>query len=237
MTIRQTSSLVYGADYRIGDIGFVSRDSFLSRGIRWFTRHWRFKNPAVSHVFVVTGEGRLIEANADGVELEPLSEYLGDPACTVYFRSVAAWTPELGARIAAGAMQYAGLKYDYDLILADAVSYSLLGRLVNGLTRDSLDAVLTDLATSKGAMICDQVAVTALQAVPSLRALGTLRMPAARNNPQRLFGDDELFRPEVAMIRGRTAPNDGPSFAADSLRPAPCSVSCKRSDLIPQNRL
>ncbi len=206
----------FGVNYDVGWIGFVSHDSFVARGIRWFTRHWRRQTPGVSHVFVVIGENQCIEANGDGVEIESLDEYFLASDYTTYLRQPIGWTPALGARIAAEALKYKGLPYDYDLILADAVSYSLLGRLVNGLTRDSLDAVLTSLTDSEGAMICDKLAAVAIQAQPELRP--RLTLPARQNNPQRLFGDDQLFAPDVTVIQGGPA-NIGPAARAANSNP------------------
>ena len=112
------------------------------------------------------------------------------------------WTPELGKRIACEAFKYAGDSYDYKLIVADAASYSIAGRLLNKITKDALDSVLTDIADSRGAVICDELAALAMQAQPELHQLGTLKDPARENNPQRLFGDDDLFDADVTMIPG-----------------------------------
>ncbi len=196
----------FGLNYATGWIGFLQHTTFVSRGIEWFTRYWRAKSaPAVSHVFVVTGDTQCVEANADGVDVESLDEYFGNPACTVFLRRPRGWTPELGDRIAQAALKYKGIPYDYELIAADALSYSLVGHLVNGVTGDALDNVLTDLADSDHEMICDKLAILALQAQSELHPLGTLTLPARENNPQRLFTDDTLFEPEVTQIKGHPA--------------------------------
>ena len=152
-------------------------------------------------MFVVIGDGQCLEANADGVDVEPLREYFQTRGCTAYLRRPKLWTADLGNRIAQEALKYKGLPYDYDLIVADAMSYSLVGRLVNEITRDALDGVLTGLADSDGRMICDKLAVVAMQAQSELHPLGTLKLPARENNPQRLFADDEVFEAEVTMIK------------------------------------
>lgn len=203
MNLLPPSKPQFGINYDVGWIGFLSHSSFIARGIGWFTRWWRGANiPSVSHVFVIIAPGQLIEANGSGVEVESLDEYTRKPGCTVYLRKPLGWTPALGQRIASEAMKYKGLKYDYDLIAANAVSYSLFGRLMNGLTRDALDRVITELADSDNAMICDKLAVVAMQPQPELRPLGTLKEPACTNNPQKLFGDDVLFLPDVTVIKG-----------------------------------
>ena len=204
MNILPPSIPQFGVNYDTGWIGFLAHDTFVARGIEWFTRHWSGRGaiPAVSHVFVVVGDGQCIEANADGVDVEPLSEYFQTPGCTVYLRRPKLWTAVLGHRIAAEALKYKGLPYDYDLIVADAMSYSLVGRLMNEVTRDALDGVLTSLADSDGKMICDKLAVVAMQAQPELHPLGTLKLPARENNPQRLFADDGIFEADVTMIKG-----------------------------------
>jgi hypothetical protein len=204
MIIREVKTLSFDADYDIGSIGFLDHPGFIQRGIEWFTRHWRDKTtPAVDHVYVVIGDGRIVEANGDGVDVEPLNEYLLDPACRLYFRRVRGWTPDLGGRIAAEALKYEGLRYDYGLIVADAIGYSIAGRLIDRITDGAVYATLANLAAGKRRMICDELACVAMQAQPDLHPLGTLKFPAAQNNPQRLFGDEELFEPEVVMVRGR----------------------------------
>lgn len=203
MNLLKPSQAQFGINYNVGWIGFLSHSTFIARGIGWFTRWWRGANvPAVSHVFVITDIGQLIEANGSGVEVGSLDEYTRKPGCTVYLRQPLGWTPALGQRIASEALKYRGLKYDYDLIVADAFNYSLFGRLLNGLTRDAANRVLSDLADSEGAMICDEVAIRAMQAQAELKPLGTLREPPGVNNPQRLFGDDVLFLPDVTVIKG-----------------------------------
>lgn len=200
MKILDPQKPAYGSNYGAGWIGFVAHDSFLARGIKWFTRHWRVQTPGVSHVFVVIGDNQCIEANGSGVEIGSLDEYFLASQYTCYLRRPAGWTPDLGARIAEAARQFDGRKYDYDLIAVDAVNYSLVGRLLNRLTRGAIYSVMSDIASSDGEMICDQLAALALQAQPELRPL--LNLPAAQNNPQRLFGDDNIFAPEVTMIKG-----------------------------------
>ncbi len=217
MTLLPPSQPQFQLNYDLGWIGFLAHHTFVARGIGWFTRFWRGQDlPSISHVFVIVGDGQLIEANSDGVDLEPLSEYTQNPGCSVYLRQPRNWTPDLGRRIAAEALKYKGLPYDFDLIAADALSYSLFGHLFNHLTGDALDRVLTSLADSDGKMICDKVAAVAMQAQPELRALGTLKLPARENNPQRLFADDELFTPDVTVIRGTAAQGGLSRAAADS---------------------
>lgn len=205
MNLLPPSRPLYRVNYDIGWIGFVHHRSFVADSIGWFTRRWRKQAPSVSHVFVVIGENQIIEANGSGVEIQSLREYALYSSFTTYLRRPVLWTPEIGAGIAAEARKYEGFKYDYDLIVADAASYSLAGRIFNDLTGDALDNVLTSLADSRDAMICDKLAVVAMQSQSALRPRGTLKLPARQNNPQRLFGDEELFSPEVTTIQGSPA--------------------------------
>lgn len=204
MTIITADTPIWGKAYDVGHIGFVQhRDSFISRAIAWFTRWWRKDNtPWVSHVLVVTGYDACIEANADGVDPGNLSSYFTDPSYTVYFRRPIHWTRQLGERIVTEAVKYGGVPYDFKLIVADALAYSIVGHIVDGLTGGELNEHLTKLASSPKRMICDKLAVLALQVQPELKDLGTLKEPARENNPQKLFEDEQLFTDRTYCVVG-----------------------------------
>jgi hypothetical protein len=203
MKIVEVQSLTWGRDYGPGWVGFVGHHSLLARAINWFTRWWRHDGePSVSHTFLVTGPDECIEANAGGIERSGLAQYLADPRYRVYFRQPRGWTPEMGARLAAAAEPYIGYDYDFDLLFADALSYSVIGRRVNGLSKNELDEWITHLAESPRETICSGVVSLALQSQPELAGRGSLRLPARENNPQMLFSDEEVFEPQVTMICG-----------------------------------
>ena len=107
-----------------------------------------------------------------------------------------------GGRIVVDAWRYKRLKYDFKLIAADALSYSIIGRLVNGLTGNALDKFLTKLADSPREMICDKLAVIVMQGMPELAWRGSLVEAARSNNPEKLFTDEAVFEPMVTAIRG-----------------------------------
>lgn len=206
MTIIPVDLIIYGQHYAPGWIGFVHHHSLIATAIMWFTKWWRrHGNPSVSHVFVVSGSNSCVEANADGVDETELSAYFTDPKYTVYFRKPIGWSADLGDRIVSEARKYLGAPYDFKLIAADAFSYSLVGRIVNGLTGGELDEHLTKMAASPKKMICDKLAVLAMQAQPELRDVGTIRQPARENNPQKLFEDERLFADRTYAVVGAKA--------------------------------
>lgn len=194
---------VFGSAYDVGWGGFVAHGGIIATGIEWFTRWWRTaRTPAVDHVIGVTREGWLVEANADGVDDERLSEYFEAPAFTVYFRKPRGWTPDLGARIARTMSGFIGESYDFPLIGVDALENSFLGRALNGLTHDEMDEWLTAAAANPREKICNMVLVCAYQAQPEMAGRGCLGLPAARTNPQMVFEDEAIWEPEVYVVKG-----------------------------------
>ena len=59
----------YGANYKLGDIGFTFiDDNFISLGVAWFTKWDQGKNTdvpdvPVTHCFIVSGEDECIDLN------------------------------------------------------------------------------------------------------------------------------------------------------------------------------
>jgi hypothetical protein len=186
-----------------GYIGFVHHHSFIADGIAWFTRWYRHDHePSVSHVLGISGPNLCIEANADGVDEDSMDPYLQDPKCTVYLRKPLQWTPEIGARIVAKGREYVGCKYDDVLIVADALNNTLLGHALNGLTHDQIAKWLVKMMDDPKRMICSEVWDLAMAAQPEYAGLGTLKEPAAMNNPQSLFSDEEIFARDVITVKG-----------------------------------
>lgn len=203
MTILDATPPTYGLHYGAGWIGFCHHHTFVSNAIMWLTRWWRKPStPAVSHVFVVTDPCRCIEANMDGVEQNDLSEYFNNPDYTVYLRKPFGWTPEMGQAIVESSAHFLGQEYCFELIVADALSYTIVGRIVNGLTGGELNRLLTKLADDPREQICDKVAILALQAQAGLRDRGSLIRPARESNPQKLFEDEQIFCDRTYRVRG-----------------------------------
>lgn len=206
MLIVNVDSPVWGQHYDRGWIGFVHHHSFIAAGIWWFTKWWRKAGvPPVSHVLVVGGPDSCIEAQPPTVQENPLSNYFKDKRYTVYFRKPVGWTFDLGNRIAAEARKYVGTDYGENLLVADAASYSIVGRILNGATADQLDSLLTKIGDSPKTVICDKLAVLAMQVQAELQGKGTLIEPARKNNPQKLFGDEQLFYERVYAVTGKAA--------------------------------
>jgi hypothetical protein len=122
-----------------GDVGFHHDTGPIACAIRYFERRkygkpWSAESSAVkgpawsNHVFLMDGPDTLVEANPQGVQLSPLSKYVGQyqPTDTVFYRPV---YPEAdGAAVATRAMQASvGEKYDDLTIVSDAL-YLLFSR-------------------------------------------------------------------------------------------------------------
>ena len=193
-------------NYHFGWIGFVHHHSRLAEAIAWMTRWWRGpKQPFVSHVFIVSSQNTCLEAINAGVKETNLAQYFNHPRCTVYLRQPRGWTFQQGAAIVKEAAKYRDYDYDFALLGADAISYSIIGKILNDLCGDALDNLLTRIADDPRKMICDKLAVLAMQSRPELRSIGTLALPARENNPQRLFADDAIFEPHVTELKGSIA--------------------------------
>ena len=185
----------YNDNYGAGWIGFTYYDdSFISKGIAWFTRTGT-KHPHVSHVLVVTSPGECIEAQPKGVVRADLAKYFDDPHCHIFFRKPTVFSRRIADQIVAAATSHLGDKYGYSLILADALAGSMLGRLVNKLTCNIPNRLVSGWLDSRKQEICSELGALCLQAVPELRGRGCLEMPACIVTPQMLAFDEQVFEP------------------------------------------
>lgn len=197
---------VFGIDYNIGYIGFTNTGGGIADAIAYGERWERYKlncrdvvEPAVTHVFVCTGENAGIEAHLEtGVAKFSLLKYSMDPNCKLYFRRPRGWTPELGARIAAAAATpYPqgpfGCSYDMGLIVADSLSDTIVGHSMNALTLGASKRSLCWMLGRKDRRICSQTGAQCLAMQPEYRGKGCLAQPLNTIDPQQLFEDLILF--------------------------------------------
>jgi hypothetical protein len=123
----------FRSNYDAGYIGFTFTDECpVSEGIAFFERWNRLSDIRVSHVFVVTGDVELVEAQMEhGVQKDSIAKYFNDPHTIVFFRKPRGWSPELGQRIASAAASKIGTPYATGLIVADLLADSFLGHWLN----------------------------------------------------------------------------------------------------------
>lgn len=186
----------FGVNYDVGWIGFQFVDNnLISLGIAWFTKWTAYKNIPVSHTFICTGHDECVEALGSGVVRSGLSERFADKHTHVCFRKPRHWDKASADQIKRTAEAHIGDKYDYSLILADALAGSMVGKLVNLLTRNWANRIVTKLLDSKKQQICSELAATALRSVPVLSHLGCLTLPPRMIVPSQLFSDEQVFEP------------------------------------------
>lgn len=187
---------IWGDNYRPGFIGFTFRDgSIVSKGIIYFTRWDRMSDFKASHTLIATEENSCVEAQGRGVVEAPLNHYFDDLRYAIAFRKPRGWTPELGERIVKSAREHIGKKYGYALIVGNAITHSVAGKLFSKITKGWTTRVISKWFDAHDAEICSETVALALQAQPELAKLGCLKNHANTITPQRLFEDDEVFEP------------------------------------------
>ena len=187
---------IYGDNYRPGFVGFTFKDgSFVSEGIVFFTRWERLSDFKASHTLIVSGEDACVEAQGRGVVESDLGKYFDDLGYAIAFRKPKGWTPELGDRIVTSAREHIGKKYGYALIVGNAITHSVTGKLFDRLTKGWTTRWVSKVFDQSKAEICSETVALALQAQPELAKLGCLKQPANVITPQMLFEDNELFEP------------------------------------------
>lgn len=184
-----------------GWIGFTTDESFLGRAIRWFERREVRGGVKVSHAFVCMGDGDIIEAQASGVVWARLEKYF-KPGKTLVFRSPYGYTPQIGASIAEAARFRLGMKYDYGLIVGDALADSYTGFLLNKVFRDWPRRAVNRLLGSERKLICSELAAVCLSSLSEYRGCGVLAQPLDTIDPQALFEDDQIFQPQLFTVNG-----------------------------------
>ena len=191
--IIQDQSLEWGVNCNVGWIGFISRhNDFIADGINWFSRWDEISKVPVTHTFVITGIDSTVEAFADGVKTGTLSAYLNDPNVALLVRRPISWTPDMGARIASKAEMHLGEKYNDWLIVADAISNTLVGHWLDHLFNGAVSQHLTHWADTKNTEICSKLAAIALTQ-PENQSFGILANPPASIKPIDLFEDQYVF--------------------------------------------
>lgn len=185
----------YGVNYRIGYIGFTFNDSsMISRGIAYFTRWTRMSQIKVSHVLIVSGENKCVEAlMGKGVVQQPLTKYFSKPHTHIFFRKPRRYTPDIGARIAKTASSQIGSKYDNLLIAAQGFQGCFLGRWVRAVFGDKPDEVVSRILNAKDKWICSELAAFALDSQHEYEDKGILKKPDFTIDPQELFEDKQIF--------------------------------------------
>ena len=188
--------------FQVGHIGFTYVPGLISTSVAYFERWHRHSPIRVTHTLIVSGENECIEAHLDeGVARAPLTKYLDDPACRIFFRQPLGWNPDLGARIAAAAAAKIGCRYNASLILAEAAADTWLGQWINRLLRTWPNRCLSHLLDEPNHWICSQLVAYALAQQPEYRNLGILRdNPLDTIDPQQLFEDPTLFESELEPI-------------------------------------
>ena len=187
---------VYGENYFAGDIGFTYSDkSIVSKGITYFTRWSKMSDIKVSHALVVLDKETCIEALAEKncVEISPLKKYFDDKHCSIFFRKPIPGTSEIGARIAAVAKTQRGAKYDFGLIVVDAIYGTFLGHLLDGAFHKQKSKLAAHLGSDKK-WICSELAAFALDEQPEIHGKGILSLAESVITPQALFEDDLIFK-------------------------------------------
>lgn len=186
----------YRVNYNVGYIGFTFRNkNIISEGIAYFTRWQRLSDIKVSHVLVVSGKNKCVEALAKGVKETKLTDYFNDPHTQIFFRKPLGYSRQLGQRIASAAKKQLGKKYDKWLIAAHMLHGSFLGRWVNGIFDGKPDLYVSRLLNHKDKWICSELASFALDSQPEFTDKGVLEKPDFTIDPQQLFEDQTIFTP------------------------------------------
>lgn len=192
----KSTTPLWGVNLDVGYVGFsFQSNDFISIGIAFFEKFQAYGNVPVSHAFIVSGPDSCIEALGTGVQESNLMDRFNNPHIHVMFRKPKGWDKPMGDQIARAARQHVGDHYAYWTILAQAMARNAFGTILNKLTRNWPDRVVSKLLDNKRSEICSELCCLSLRCVPSLRYLGCLNMPPAMISPQQLFGDEQVFEP------------------------------------------
>lgn len=180
-----------------GYIGFTfTDDSFISKGIVWFTRSPK-SIKTVNHTFIVNDRPcGLIEAHIDsGVIQDTYLKYMGDPHTHLFFRKPKNLHPELAERIISAAFLNVGAEYDSGLIAAHMASGSFIGRLIGKWMGDIPEWLISEILNQDDKWICSELVANALDTQLEYRDKGCLIQADHCLTPQELFDDDIIFEP------------------------------------------
>jgi hypothetical protein len=191
----------FGTNYKVGYVGFTFKDnSFISKGIAWFTRWEKGKNQElpkidISHVVVVTGENECIEATSPRVTKTPLSDYFNDPHMHICFRKPVGLTEDIARRMIAVGERFLGKKYDYVLLFGHLLTNNVAGRLVSKILGKRFTSAITSLFNSKERFICSEYVATMMNEQFEYNGRGVLKNTMSDVDPQELFQDTVVFTP------------------------------------------
>lgn len=197
--IRKIDSPKYGINYRKGDIGFTFHTkSIMASAISYFTRWHRSSHVKVAHSFIVVDGSTCVEALAEtGVREKKLTDYFNDKNTIVFFRRPKGITKEIANEIAENAKKEVGKKYANSLIWNMVGRGTILGHLIDTLTKNKTFDRQSLLLNKDGSFLCSELVAHCLQKIQQwpFHNEGILKRPAAGINPQELFEDENIFKP------------------------------------------
>lgn len=188
----------YGENYKKGYIGFCYYPtSFFSKAIATVTKYCNYSGINISHVLIVTGENKCVEADAASRKVieSPLTKYFDNPERIISFRKPKEMTEQVGNEIAMLAESKLGCGYEYAQI-AGHLGKSLPGiKQFNKLTHNFFVDIISCLIDNKDKFICSELAAYSLKHAQSwqYRNKGILSRLTTRVNPQELFEDRVIF--------------------------------------------
>lgn len=188
---------VYGENYDKGDIFFTyHNESFVSKGIAYFTKRKSMSDVRVAHVGVVTGRDYCIEAHLKGgVQRSDLNKYFNEKTCYISFRRLNEMNDELFGRMLNFCESKVGLDYGIGLIGAQALVGSFFGHRLNKLLDGKLEEHVSKILDNKDTYICSELVAECLDRQPEFRDKGILADPVSTITPQEIFEDQVLFKP------------------------------------------
>lgn len=192
---------IFGQNYDVGWVGFsFDDDSFISKGIAYFTREeiCAFDGVKISHTFIVEAENRVIEATTPRVQESTLLDRFADPTLHIFFRQPLGWNQGLGLRIVESAREHLGERYDYTLIAAEALANSFAGRLLNRWFKNRPNRWVSRLLDGKRRKICSELVAHSLNDQPELKGRGVLAWPENTINPVALALSTTIWEPDQA---------------------------------------
>jgi hypothetical protein len=193
-----TKQPVYGDNYNKGYIGFTyDKGHIIAEGIVHFT-HWdSISDIYATHALIVTGENSCIEADAgkNCVKEGTLQDYFAKNTCQIFFRKPKNLTHKIADRIVWIVEQEKNKKYDFNLILTQALSGTFGGHFLDRMLKGKLEDKLAELFDDPHKWICSELAAYALDEQPEYKDKGILKRPNATISPQELFEDLEIFEP------------------------------------------
>lgn len=188
---------VYGETYKKGYIGFTYyNSSIISKGIAYITRWAKMSDIKVSHTLVVTGDNECIEAHIkNGVVRSDLDRYFNDPHCQIFFRKPIGLTDEVANELEKVAAKEVGTKYDINLIAAEAIQGTFIGKLINSVFKGKPDRLVSKLLNRDDRWICSELVAYCLDSQSIYHDQGILSKATDTIDPQELFEDETIFEP------------------------------------------